>query len=117
MSVELNSSNFEEVVLKSDKPVIVDFWAVWCMPCQMLHPVLSAVEDEIGDKIVLGKVNVDEERELAAKYNIMSIPTVIIFKDGKIVKQFVGVQPKDTYINAVKEILVDAADKAEEDKE
>ena len=117
MAVELNSANFEEKVLKSDKVVIVDFWAVWCMPCQMLHPVLDAVEEELGDKIVLAKVNVDEERDLAAKFNIMSIPTVIIFKNGEIKKQFIGVQPKDIYVNAVKEILVDEADNKEDKQE
>ena len=94
MEITLTKTNFETEVLKSDKPVLVDFWAPWCGPCRMLAPVLAEVAAEKGDKIKVGKVNVDEEPDLAAKYGISGIPAVLLFKDGKVVATSVGFKPK-----------------------
>ncbi|MBD3279917.1 thioredoxin [Candidatus Dojkabacteria bacterium] len=103
MAKVLTDDKFQEEVLDSSKPVLVDFWAEWCMPCQMLTPIIEELSDEMGDKVSIGKLNVDENRETAAKYQVMSIPTVALFKDGQIVKQFVGVQPKEVYKQAIEE--------------
>ena len=94
MEIILNSQNFEVEVLKSDKPVIVDFWATWCGPCRMLAPELEALAAEKGDTIKVGKVNVDENPELCAKYGIMSIPAIFVFKNGLVSAQSVGYQKK-----------------------
>lgn len=95
MATQFTDQNFEQEVLKSDKPVLVDFWAAWCGPCQMMGPIIEELAEEVKDKYKVGKLNVDENRETASKYGIMSIPTLIIFKDGKEVRQFVGVQSKE----------------------
>lgn len=97
----ITTANFEEEVLKSDKPVLVDFWASWCGPCKMLSPVVEQIADENAD-IKVGKVNVDEEGELAGKFNIMSIPSLLVFKDGKLANQSVGVVSKDAILDMVK---------------
>ena len=94
MEITLTKTNFEAEVLKSDKPVLVDFWAPWCGPCRMLAPILAEVAAEKGDKIKVGKVNVDEEQELAAQYGITGIPAILLFKDGKVVATSVGFKPK-----------------------
>ena len=94
MEITLTKTNFEAEVLKSDKPVLVDFWAPWCGPCRMLAPVLAEVAAEKGDKIKVGKVNVDEEPDLAAQYGISGIPAVLLFKDGKVAATSVGFKPK-----------------------
>ena len=94
MEITLTKTNFEMEVLKSDKPVLVDFWAPWCGPCRMLAPVLAEVATEKGDKIKVGKVNVDENPELAAQYGISGIPAMLLFKDGKVVATSVGFKPK-----------------------
>ena len=94
MEITLTKTNFEAEVLKSDKPVLVDFWAPWCGPCRMLAPILAEIAEEKGDKIKVGKVNVDEEPDLAAKYGISGIPAVLLFKDGKIAATSVGFKPK-----------------------
>ena len=120
MAITISSKDeFQSVVLEEkDKVVLVDFWAVWCMPCQILHPVLDALEKEMGDVIKLAKVNVDEQREIAMEYGIMSIPTVIVFKDGKAVKQIIGAHQLDDYKAAVKEALGETTETAtEENKE
>ena len=95
MAMQFTDDNFEQEVLKSDKPVLVDFWAAWCGPCQIMGPIIEELAEEIKGKYKVGKLNVDENRETATKYSVMSIPTLIIFKDGKAVKQLVGVQAKE----------------------
>ncbi len=92
---------FKKEVLEHKGIVLVDFWAVWCAPCHMLAPVLKALEDQYKDKLKVVKVNVDMARELAEEYQIMSIPTVMLFKDGVQIKQFIGVQPLDVYADAI----------------
>ncbi|MFA7209772.1 MAG: thioredoxin [Parcubacteria group bacterium] len=96
MAMEFTDQNFEQEVLKSDKPVLVDFWAPWCGPCQMMGPIISDLATEMGDKAKIGKLNVDENPDIAAKFGIMSIPSIKIFKGGKVAKEFVGVQNKDS---------------------
>lgn len=93
--VTLTEGNFGAEVLESTTPVLVDFWAAWCGPCQMMGPVIDELAEETKEKYKVGKLNVDENRETASKYGVMSIPTLIVFKDGKNVKQFVGVQNKE----------------------
>lgn len=95
MSVEkVSDQSFDQDVLKSGAPVIVDFWAEWCGPCRMVAPILDEVSGEMGDKIKIVKLNVDENPETASKYGIMSIPTLLLFKDGKIASRQVGAAPK-----------------------
>jgi len=95
MTKEINQSNFDSEVLKADKPVLLDFWAPWCAPCRMIGPVVEAISNELSDKVIVGKVNVDQERELAMKFNIMSIPNLLIIKNGKVVENIVGYRPKE----------------------
>lgn len=95
MAIELTDSNFEEKVLKSDKPVLVDFWAEWCGPCRMVGPIVEELAQEYGDKAVIGKVNVDENSEVSVKYGIRNIPTLLVFKNGEVVDKQVGVAPKN----------------------
>ena len=92
--ITLTSANFEEEVLRSEKPVLVDFWATWCGPCRMLAPVIAQIAEEKADEIKVGKIDVDEEPELAVKYGIASIPTLKVFRNGQVVKSSVGVIPK-----------------------
>ncbi len=94
MELTLTKANFEAEVLKSDKPVMVDFWAPWCGPCRMLAPVLAEIAEEKGNAIKVGKVNVDEEPELAAQHGITGIPAILLFRDGKVVATSVGFKPK-----------------------
>ncbi len=93
--VTITNENFEKEVLASEAPVILDFWAEWCMPCKMQSPILDAFAEEMGDKIKVGKVNVDQESALALKYQIMSIPTLILMDKGVFVKRVSGVQQAD----------------------
>ena len=92
--VILTKQNFEDEVLKSEIPVLVDFWATWCGPCRMLAPTIAKIAEEQEGKIKVGKIDVDEEPELAARYGVASIPTLMVFRSGIVVKASVGVQPK-----------------------
>lgn len=98
MALEITSSNFDKEVLDSDKPVLVDFWAAWCNPCKMVGPVIEEISQEATDFKVV-KVNIDENPDIASRYNIMSIPTIGLFKDGQLVKQSIGVQPKEQILS------------------
>ena len=91
--IDINKSNFQEEVMASDKPVLLDFWAPWCAPCRMVSPIVEEIAEERSD-IKVGKINVDEEQELAAQYQIMSIPSLMVIKGGEIVNQSVGAKPK-----------------------
>ncbi len=100
MSVlKLTDENFENEVLNSDKVCLVDFYADWCGPCKMMSPIIEEIADELGDKVKVGKVNSDENMEFTEKYQIMSIPTIMIIKNGQVVKTFVGVTSKEEIIN------------------
>lgn len=97
--MEITSENFRKEVLNSEVPVLVDFWASWCNPCKMMGPIVEEIAGEMEGKIKVFKLNVDEERNLAIKYNIMSIPAFLLFKDGKVEKQTIGMQSKEDLIN------------------
>ena len=102
MSVlKITKDNFETEVLKSDKPVLLDFWASWCGPCKMVAPIIEEVADETGNSAIIGKVNVDEEPELAQVFKVMSIPTLAVMKYGKVVKSVVGVQSKQAILSMI----------------
>ena len=105
LEINLTNQNFEEEVLKKDGVILVDFFATWCGPCKMLAPVLFQIAEEYKDKIRVGKVNVDENNELAMKYQIASIPTLIFFKNGEIVKTSVGLSTKSELIDIINELL------------
>ena len=97
----LTKENFESEVLNSDIPVLVDFWATWCGPCMMLSPVISEIAEELNGRIKVGKVNVDDEQELAIKYKVASIPTLLLFKNGKLEKTSVGFMPKNSILETL----------------
>ena len=99
--IVLNAENFDNEVLNCDKPVLVDFWASWCGPCRMVSPIVDEIAEENSD-IKVCKVNVDENQQLAAKYNVMSIPTLLVFKNGEIVNQMIGAKPKNQILAMIK---------------
>lgn len=92
--LKITRENFENEVMKSDIPVLIDFWAPWCGPCRMMGPIIEQLAEEYEGKVKVGKVNVDEEGELSQAFGVMSIPTIVLVKDGKVVKQAVGARPK-----------------------
>lgn len=105
MEIKLTSSNFEGEVMKSNVPVLVDFWAPWCGPCRMVAPVIEAVANEYDGKIKVGKVNVDEEGTIAAQFGIVSIPTIIIFVNGKPVDKLIGAHSQDDFEDMIEKYI------------
>jgi thioredoxin 1 len=101
--IEFNEANFDAEVLASSQPVLVDFWAEWCQPCRALGPIIDAVADESAGKAKVGKIDIDVNRDLAARFGITAIPTVLIFKEGKAVKRFSGITKKDVLAAALSE--------------
>lgn len=102
---EFTDSNFQQDVLGSEQPVLVDFWAEWCMPCRMLAPTIDQVADEFAGKVRVGKLDTDANKEVAVKYGISAIPTVILFKDGEVAKKFVGLTSKDELAAALNDLV------------
>ena len=98
-TLKITKDNFKQEVMNSEVPVLLDFWASWCGPCKMVGPTIEEVADEIGNKAKVGKVNVDEEPELAQEFKVMSIPTLVVIKNGKIVQSVVGVQSKQAILD------------------
>ncbi len=105
MAIELTDSNFEELVLKSDKPVLVDFWAEWCGPCRMVAPIVSEISTEYEGKAVVGKLDVDSNPEVAQKYGIRNIPTILFFKNGEVADKQVGAVPKSMLTAKIENLL------------
>jgi thioredoxin 1 len=96
--INITNQNFNEEVLQSDKPVLIDFWASWCGPCRMIAPIVEEIAEERSD-IKVGKINVDEEPELATRFGIMSIPTLVVMRDGEMVNKLVGARPKNQILD------------------
>ncbi|MBR46987.1 MAG: thioredoxin [Bacteroidota bacterium] len=105
MALEITDANFEEVVLKSSQPVLVDFWAEWCGPCRMLGPIIEELSSDYDGKAVIGKVDVDSNQQYAAQFGVRNIPTVLIFKDGELVNRQVGVSQKNVYADYIDALL------------
>ncbi len=101
MAMTITRDNFKKEVVEAGKPVLLDFWASWCAPCRMLSPSIDQLSQQYGDKVVVGKINIDEERELAQQFGVMSIPSVFVIKNGKVVDSAVGVRPKKYYEDAL----------------
>jgi len=101
MAFQITKDNFEAEVLKADKPVLVDFWAPWCGPCKMLGPIIEELSEELAGQVIVGKLNIDEEPELATQYGVMSIPTMMVFENGEVAKHAVGFMPKDKIKDAL----------------
>jgi thioredoxin 1 len=105
MALAITDATFNEVVLQSSKPVVVDFWAAWCGPCRMVGPVIDEIASEYEGKATVGKVDVDANQEFAAKYGVRNIPTVLVFQNGEVVGRQVGVAPKKAYTDAIDALL------------
>lgn len=99
--INLTNENFEKEVMSSKNPILVDFWASWCGPCQMIAPIVEEISNELSERIEVGKLNVDEQPEIAIKYDVMSIPTLILFKDGKVVNTIIGYHSKDEILDFI----------------
>ena len=102
---EISDDTFEGMVLTSDTPIVVDFWAEWCGPCKMIAPILEELASENSETFKVGKVNVDDNRQTAMQYNVRSIPTLLVFKDGKVAAQIVGAMPKDALKKKILDVL------------
>lgn len=105
MALEFTDANFDAMVLKSDKPVIVDFWAVWCGPCRMVGPIVQEISTEYAEKAVVGKLDVDHNPEVARKFGIRNIPTILFFQNGEVVDKQVGAVPKQVLVNKLEALL------------
>jgi len=105
MALEFTDSNFDELVLKSDKPVIVDLWAVWCGPCRMVGPIVEEIGQEYEGQAIVGKLDVDNNPEIARRYSIRNIPTILFFKNGEIVDKQVGAVPKQVIVGKLEPLL------------
>ena len=105
MSLKFDEKSFNEEVVKSEIPVIVDFWAEWCGPCHIMSPIIDEVAKEFEGKAKIGKVNVDENQIISSKYGIMSIPTILAFKDGKVIGQLVGARPKKDLVDLINKVI------------
>jgi thioredoxin 1 len=105
MALEVNDSNFEELVINSDKPVLVDFWAEWCGPCRMVSPIIEEIAEQYAGKALVAKCDVDNSPNVAAKYSIRNIPTVLFFKEGKIVDKQVGAVPKNSFLTKLNALI------------
>ncbi|MCH7657568.1 MAG: thioredoxin [Bacteroidetes bacterium] len=105
MTVEVNDSNFEEIVLKSDKPVIIDFWAEWCGPCRMVSPIVEEISEDFKGKVIVAKVDVDSNPGISSKFGIRNIPTIMFFKNGKMVDKQVGAVPKSNLVSKLEPLL------------
>jgi len=105
MAIQLNQSNFDEIVNKSTKPVVIDFWAEWCGPCRMIAPIIEELAEEYKDKVVVCKLNVDENPEITSKFLIRNIPTVLFIKNGEVVDKQVGAGPKSLFISKIENLL------------
>ncbi|MCF8374585.1 MAG: thioredoxin [Bacteroidales bacterium] len=105
MAIEVTDANFEELVLKSDKPVLVDFWAEWCGPCRMVGPIVNELSDDYKDQAVMTKLDVDSNPNTAAQFGIRNIPTILFFKDGKVVDKQVGAVPKSVLAKKIDGLL------------
>ena len=105
MALEITDSNFEELVLKSDKPVLVDFWAEWCGPCRMVGPIVDELATEYEGKVIIGKIDVDNNDDVVSQFGIRNIPTILFFKDGVVVDKQVGAAPKATFVAKIDALL------------
>ena len=105
MALEITDATFDNIVLQSEKPVLVDFWAAWCGPCRIVGPIIDELSNDYDGKAIVGKVDVDSNQEFAAKYGVRNIPTVLLFKNGELVDRKVGVSPKQVYAEAIDSAL------------
>lgn len=105
MAIEVTDSNFEELILNSDKPALIDFWAEWCGPCRMIGPIVEEMSSEYDGKAVIAKLNVDENPEVCSKYGIRNIPTILFFKNGEVADKQVGAVPKNTLVQKIDNLL------------
>ncbi len=105
MALEITDANFEELVLKADKPVVIDFWAEWCGPCRIIGPIVNEIAEDYKDRAVVGKVDVDNNPNIAARFGIRNIPTVLFFKNGVVADKQVGAVPKANFVNKLEKLF------------